>query len=564
MPIFRQAPRMRAPLPRRPSAWRAALVLAACVLFLCLLFLPARDDANLRLVLGWRPEIEPLLLIALLALLALAGRRQPGWLRWLVAGLVLAASLLQLADAAVLGVFDRQLNLYFDLPHVPQLLGLFYDTAGPWRGTAGIAAVLVALAAAWALIAAALAAAERALRPPRHAAATLGLLGAVLVAAPVSGIVLGHPLLGERALPAIARQSALLVRTWRVMQGDDPAYEAALAAPQPKPGPLPGLKQHDVYLIFFESYGTVVLDNPRYAAAIVPALDRFAATVEKSGWHLVSDRIASPTFGGGSWLAHGTMDSGVKLDPLLTRLVTRSKRETLPRYMQAAGYRAVEIQPGLKTPEPGTGFWGFDATEGAAALRYHGPPFGWFTIPDQYTLERFDATDAAPGHKPLFAQIVLVSSHTPFAPVPPYVADWRQGDLYRGIAPAQWRRIYAPPDWAHLEQPFLDSVVYDLDTLAGWLARLPGDALVVILGDHQPPGFISGADQPWTVPIHVLSRDPDLLRPFRALGYVDGPLPPRRGDFKGMESFLGDYIRGFSAAPSVAASRPAATEHGIE
>lgn len=555
---------MRVPLPRRPSAWRAALVLPACAVLLCLPFLPARDDANLRLVLGWRPEIEPLLLIAVLALLALAGRRLPGWLRWLVAALVLAAALLQLADAAVLGIFDRQLNLYFDLPHVPQLLGLFFDAAGPWRGTAGIAAAVLALAAAWTLISVALAAAERALRPPSHAVAALGLLGALLVAAPVSGIALGHPLLGERAMPAITRQSALLWRTWRVMHGDDPAYEAALAAPQPKPGPLPGLKQRDVYLIFFESYGTVLLDNPRYAAAIVPALDRFAATVGNAGWHLVSDRIVSPTFGGGSWLVHGTMDSGVKLDPLLTRLITGSKRETLPRYMRAAGYRSVEIEPGLKTPEPEQEFWGFDAIEGHADLGYRGPPFGWFGIPDQYTLEHFDATDAAPGHKPLFAQIVLVSSHTPFAPVPPYVADWRPGDLYRGIPQAQWDRIYASPDWAHLDGPFLESVAYDLDTLAGWLARLPGDALVIILGDEQPPGFISGTGQPRTVLIHVLSRDPDLLRPFQALGYVAGPLPPRHGDFKGMESFLGDYLRGFSAAPSEAASRPAATEHGIE
>ena len=551
-------------VPRRPGPWRAALVLLASAALLSLPFLPARDDANLRLVLDWRPEIEPLLLLALLALLALAGRRLVPWLRWLLALLLVLAALLQCADAAVLGIFDRQLNLYFDLPHVPQLLGLFYDTAGLWRGTAGLVGAVALLLGAWVLVARALAAAERVLRPPRHAAATLALVGAVLVAAPVSGIELGRPLLGERAVPAIARQAALLVRTWRVMHGYDRRYAAALAAPQPKPGDLPGLKQRDVYLVFFESYGTVLLDDPRYAALIVPALDRFAATVSQAGWHLVSDRIVSPTFGGGSWLAHGTIDSGLKLDPLLTRLVTATRRETLPRYMRAAGYRAVEIQPGLKTPELGQEFWGFDAIEGAAAQEYRGPPFGWFGIPDQYTLRRFDDTDAAPGHKPLFAQIVLVSSHTPFAPVPPYVADWREGDLYRGVPQAQWDRIYAAPDWAHLERPYLDSIVYDLDTLSGWLARLPGDALVIILGDHQPPGFISGAGRPWTVPIHVLSRDADLLRPFRALGYVAGPLPPRRGDFKGMESFLGDYLRGFAAAPRVAASRPATAEQGSE
>jgi len=553
---------MRAMFQRPSSPWRAALVVLAGAALLSLLFLPARDDGTLSLFLDWRPELEPLLVIGLLAVLALAGWRLPSAVRGLLAGLLCLAALLQFADAAVLALLDRQLNLYFDLPHVPQLIGLFYDAAGPWRGTAGIAATLLVLAGAVVLTARVLDAIEGALRPPRHAAVALGVVAALAIASPIVRAALGTPLLGERTTPAVVTQAALLYHTWRVLNGDDPRYAAALATPQPPAGALPGLKHRDVYLVFFESYGTVVLDKPNDAAVVEPALQRFAATVAKAGWHLVSNRIVSPTFGGGSWLAHGTINSGVKLDPLLISLVTESQRETLPRYMRAAGYRTLEIMPGLRTPEPEHGFWGFDRTEMAVDIGYHGPLFGWFGIPDQYTLRYADERLDAPGHSPFFAQIVLVSSHAPFAPVPPYVEDWGAPDLYRGIAKAQWSRIDAPPDWTHLEAPYLKSVVYDLDALGGWLQRLPGDALVIILGDHQPPGFISSKAEPWTVPIHVLSRDPDLLRPFRAAGYVDGPLPPRQGPFKGMESFLGDYIRGFSEAPTVAASHPATAEHG--
>jgi len=176
--------------------------------------------------------------------------------------------------------------------------------------------------------------------------------------------------------------------------------------------------------------------------------------------------------------------------------------------------------------------------------------FGWFGIPDQYTLKRFEATEDTPGHAPLFAQLVLVSSHTPFAPVPPYVPDWNDAGLYRSIAQSTWDQIYAPPDWSRLDLPYVASVVYDLDTLGAWLAQRADDALVIILGDHQPPGFVSGEKQPWTVPIHVLSRDPDLLRPFADLGYVEGAVPPRRASFPGMEGFLGDFLAAFSAAPA--------------
>jgi len=547
---------------RRPSAWRAALVLLGSAAFFCLLFMPARDDDNLRVFLDWRPEIEPLLLIGLLAALALVGRRVPAPLRWLLACLVFLAALLQAADAVVLGVFDRQLDLYFDLPHLPGLVALFTATAGIWRGAAAVAAVVLAALALIALIAAAIAACERVLRPPRHAAVALGIVLLLAAAAPIDRLEQREPLLGARTVPVVAAQTARLRRAWRVMHGHDQRYAAALAAPQPAPGALPGLKRRDVYLVFFESYGTVALDEPRYAAIVAPALADFAATVAQAGWGLLSSRIVSPTFGGGSWLAHGTIDSGLKLDPLLTRLITDSRRRTLPRYMRDAGYRSVDLMPGIKTPEPEHAFWGFERSLYAADLGYDGPPFGWFDIPDQYTLRRLDETEGASGHAPLFAQIVLVSSHTPFAPVPPYVADWDAAPLYRGIPQAQWDRIYAAPDWSHLETPYLASIVYDLRTLGAWLVRQQGDALVIILGDHQPPSFIAGEKQPWTVPIHVLSRDPDLLRPFRALGYVEGALPPRDGAFQGMESFLGDFIDGFAQAPAVAAARPERPEHG--
>jgi hypothetical protein len=544
---------------RRPRPWRATLAMLASAVCLCLLFVPARDDANLRFFLDWRPEIEPVLLIGALAVLALAGRRLPTRLRWLAAALIFVAALLQFGDAAVLGVFDRELDLYFDLPHAPQLLALFYQAAGAWRGVAIIAAAGLGVLVLVALIAAALAAVERALSTPHYATASLGIVATVIATAPVGWLVTGKSTLGERTLPVIGRQATRLYHAYAVMHGLDERYAEALAAPQLPAGALPGLKQRDVYLVFFESYGTVALDDRRYASTIAPALEDFATTVGAAGWHLRSGRIVSPTFGGGSWLAHGTIDSGLKLDSLLTRLIVETPRKTLPRYMAAAGYRSVEIMPGIKSPEPEHDFWGFDKSYYAVDLGYQGPPFGWFGIPDQYTLRRLGEIETSTPRRPLFAQIVLVSSHTPFVPVPPYVADWRAGDLYRGIPQEQWDRIYAPPDWSRLETSYVDSVVYDLKTLAAWLARLDGDALVVILGDHQPPGFISGEKQPWTVPIHVLSRDADLLRPFAALGYADGALPPRTAEAKGMESFLGDFLRGYAQAPTTLAITPATT-----
>jgi hypothetical protein len=543
---------MRPLFRRRIPAWRSGLALVASVLLLYLPFLPGKDEENLRVVLDGRPEIVPVLVVCALAGLALLGRGLGAGFRWLLAVLLFLAALLQFADAEVLSIFDRTLDLYFDLPHVPSLIGLFYDAAGPWRSTATIAAVVLGAAALVAVIAAALRTIARALEPRTNAWLALGLAllaAASLPAARLAGI---EPPLRWHTAPVAGAQLARAYRAFAITHGLDDRYAAMLAAPQPPPAALPGLKHQDVYLVFFESYGSVALDDARYAPRVLPALADFATRVADTGYGLVSSRVVSPTFGGGSWLAHGTIDSGLKLDPLLTRLITGSRRETLPRYMKVAGYRSIAVMPGLRSAEPEQGFWGFDRSYRAEDLAYDGPEFGWFKIPDQYTLRRLDETEGAPGHKPLFAQIVLVSSHTPFVPLPPYVEDWSAGDLYHNVPQADWDRIYAEPDWSDLGDAYAESVAYDLHTLGAWLARLPGDALVIILGDHQPPGFVSGEKQPWTVPIHVLSRDRDLLRPFRAAGYVEGVVPPAKAEAKGMESFLGDFLRGFAVTAATA------------
>src|SRR5258708_9364268 len=156
---------------RRPPPLGAALVLLLSVAFLSLLFLPAKDEANLRLVLAWRPETEPLLLMAGLAALALAGRSlRPAW-RWLLALLLFVAALLQFAVAAMLGIFDRDLNLYIDLRYVPSVLGLFWAAAGPRRGGPAVPAGRPGAAAVAAAIALVPGLAPRAPPPPRPAAA---------------------------------------------------------------------------------------------------------------------------------------------------------------------------------------------------------------------------------------------------------------------------------------------------------------------------------------------------------------------------------------------------------
>ena len=530
---------------------RALLTLVLGTALMSLLFLPEQVPNENRLALDWRPEIEVLLLVGLVALFAALGRRMPTGLRWTAASLLVVGALLHGIAAAVPSFFERELDLYWDLPHVPSLVGLVVAAKGWWKASLVLLALAIGLVALVAVIALLLRGMERALRGRNRPGLALVVVGLAVVLLPIP-----WPAVGSLASAGMSREVANQVgNAWfsfRVLNGGVGPYGEALASPEPPVRDLNKLQGHDVYLVFFESYGTTVLDDPQFAPEIKRSLAEFETSMDDAGYYMVSNRIDSPTFGGGSWLAHGTIASGLKLDRFLYRLLLSSQRRTLPKYFAAAGYHSLNIMPGIKKPWPEGDYWGFDRLISAKDLGYDGPEFGWFDIPDQWTLKKaLELVDADP-HPPQLTQIVLVSSHTPFAPVPPYVDDWSNVGPYKGIAQEEWDRIYKDPDWWHLEVPYLQSVKYDLKALAGWMRQLKGRPLIIILGDHQPPGFVSGAEAPHTVPIHVLSRDEDLVLPWTSLGYVAGAIPPEAGPFKGMESFLPDFLSLFASGHSVA------------
>src|SRR5215467_12002063 len=133
---------------------RALLTLVLGTALMSLLFLPAQAPNENRIALDWRPEIEVLLLVGLVAVFAALGRRMPTGLRWTAASLLAAGALLHAIAAAVPSFFERELDLYWDLPHVPSLVGLFFAAKGWVKASLillGLALALLALVAAIAL-----------------------------------------------------------------------------------------------------------------------------------------------------------------------------------------------------------------------------------------------------------------------------------------------------------------------------------------------------------------------------------------------------------------------------
>ena len=533
---------------RHPTVLLAGAVLG--VLLLVLLLLPARDPATHALSIEWRPT-APLAFLLFLVAVAGAARAQmitaPAAAR-ILGGLVTALALLNLVDAATPTLLGRDLNLYWDLPHLPSLFGLAGEAAGFWR----MAGVITAIAGAIVLLISGTAWAWRQVLPvlaDRRIALGFAVLLGVMLDVTVVMPAEERPLATGLALD-IVRQSAALLRGHLAASGGGP-YAKALDVPVPPRSNLAGLKRRDVYLVYLESYGTTVFDTPEFRAGISDALSQFETSLRSAGYTIASNRLVSPTFGGGSWLAHSTLASGVRLDdPVLYTMLLDSGRKLLPAYFKEAGWRTLDIAPGIKAPSAkATTAWGFDRELFADQLDYKGPSFGWFAIPDQFTLDRAMAIRSAlRPSPPVFTQLVLVSSHIPFAPVPPYLTDWDDSGSFVSVSAKGMEKAWRQPDWTRLAPDYLNSLRYDFAVLAGWLTqRMSGEGLVILLGDHQPPAIVGGQSQPpWTVPIHVLSRDPELVAPFLADGYVSGLDPTQAPPHLGMETFLGRFLAAFN------------------
>jgi hypothetical protein len=339
------------------------------------------------------------------------------------------------------------------------------------------------------------------------------------------------------------------------------AIAAATADPRRAlPGvPLPNtglgrLAGDDVLLMFLESYGAVTYDAPAIARIVAPARDELAHAAQATGRHVVSAYASSPTFGGGSWLAHASFMSGVEVrDTGDYMLLLTQERDTWPKRFRAAGYRSIAVMPGMRSAWPEGAFYGFDAIHDELALEYQGPDFGWWRIPDQFSLARVgDLETRADLHAPLLTFFPTINTHVPFLPVPPYQADW-QRVLAAEPYPAEdvEASLAAMPDWEALGEPYADSFVYTFTYLAGYLRERPAaDEILVLIGDHQPAASVAGPGARWDVPVHVVTHRDDIAAGLIAAGFVEGvALAPQQKPIATLPELSALLLSTFAAAP---------------
>ncbi|MFI6760785.1 sulfatase [Micromonospora sp. NPDC050417] len=313
---------------------------------------------------------------------------------------------------------------------------------------------------------------------------------------------------------------------------------------------LTSLRGKDVIISFVESYGRVAIEDPELAPQVDAVLDEGTRRLRAAGFASRSAFLTSPTAGGGSWLAHATLLSGVWADnqQRYNNLVT-SDRLTLNGTFRRAGWRTTLVMPALTQAWPEAGFFASDRVYGVDDLGYRGPKFSFAPMPDQYTLSAFQRLERAqPDRAPVMAEIPLVSSHAPWTPIPQLV-DWDDvgdGSIFGPMAKGADAADAGRGNSSQIRTQYRRSIEYSLNTLISYVETYGDDNLVLVfLGDHQPAPAVTGAGADRDVPITIVAHDPAVLERISGWGWQDGLNPAPLAPVWSMDAFRDKFLKAF-------------------
>ncbi|MBM4793864.1 sulfatase [Streptomyces sioyaensis] len=561
-PVPAPAPgwRDRHPVAARALAWTTTVL--AGVLVLVTLLLP-NDPARLTPAEFVRIPVEGIAGAALLLVLPRTVRRVAA----VLAGLGLAVlAVLDVLDIGFVEVLGRGFNVVFDWVLLGDGASFLQDSIGP-AGALGveIAAVVLVLAL---LVLTALAVVRLSNLMARHRAAAAGttlVLGTAWVLSAALGLqIAGAPLASRSTSDLVQARMDGVSATLKDER--EFARQAATDPYHSTPGSqlLTGLRGKDVIFTFIESYGRSAVQDPLMAPGVDAVLAKGTERLRAAGYSARSGWLTSATYGGSSWLGHSTFLSGLWIDNQQRyRTVTAGDHLSLTKAFQRTGaWRTVGIMPGVTKGWPEAKYYGLDHVYDSRELGYKGPKFSWSTMPDQYSLSAFQRLEhGRPHDKPLMSEIILTSSHNPWAPLPKTL-PWNKvgdGSVYRSIEKAGKKPVDVWQQTDRVRTEYGKSIQYSLNSLISYVEKYGNkNTVLVFLGDHQPVAKVSGDHASRDVPVALVAHDPDVLKRISGWHWTPGLNPGHQGPVWRMDTFRDRFLKAYgphpdSTTPAVAA-----------
>jgi hypothetical protein len=305
-----------------------------------------------------RIPLEALLFVGAVLLLPTRAGRIAAVAVGLALGLV---AMVKVLDMAFLAALARPFDPMVDWGYFGSAVGVLADSIG--RTDAIVATAAAAIAAGSVLVLASLSVLRLTRIVGRHRSTSLRAIIALGVVWTLCAVTGAH-LVPNAPVASTSAAGLAADEVGRVYAGikDQQAF-AMTAAVDPfrnTPGTdlLTGLRGKDVIVAFVESYGRVAVQGSSFSPQVDAVLDAGTSGLRAAGFSAKSAFLTSPTFGGISWLAHSTLQSGLWINNQLryNDLVT-SDRFTLSDAFKRAGWRTVsDVQSNDGYWPPGKSF----------------------------------------------------------------------------------------------------------------------------------------------------------------------------------------------------------------
>jgi phosphatidylglycerophosphate synthase len=534
----------------RPSAGIAVAVTMLALLLVWAALVAPNEPKDLNLGAFARLPLELLVVVAVAALLPARPRRV---LAVILGAILSAIVLVKVLDIGFFTAFDRPFRPLDDTSYIGIGIETLGEAIGPSAAKLVVAVATLLILAILAIPALALLRVTRIAAGRREwALRAATVLGVIWVAMRILGAPAASSSAAALAVDEVEGvQTALASRAAFTRQI---AHDPLSATPGNRL--LTGLRGKDVLVVFVESYGRVAVQDSSFSPRIGALLERGAAQLRAAGFSSRSAFLTSPTFGGLSWLAHSTLQSGVTVNGQWRYdQVVKKGRITLTRAFKRAGWRAVGAMPGNRRAWPeGSSFYHYDAVYDRRNLGYRGPDFGLPPMPDQYTLLALHRRELARRHRPpLFAEVDLISSHAPWTRIPRLIPweDVGDGSIFDRVPVEESTQASLFGDADRARAAYGHSIEYSLNTIFSFVRRYGDDDLVlVVLGDHQPATLVTGHDDPsHDVPISVIAHDPKVMNRIAGWSWQDGMLPSPRAPVWPMAAFRDRFLTAFGPSP---------------
>ncbi|MEU9014355.1 sulfatase [Streptomyces sp. NPDC048479] len=539
------------PAAAQAVAWVTTALAAVLVLFALLV---PNELGRLTPGAFARIPVEGIFGAAVLLVLPPKARRVGAVLAGVGLGLV---TILNLLDMGFYWVLDRPFDLVLDWILFDDAESFLKDSVGPAGAIGAVIGVVVLVLALLLLMTLAVVRLSRLIaRHSAMATRTTVILGTAWITCVALGVQIAGVPVASRNTAELAQHRAQAVRAG-IKDEQEFAKEAGVDKFSDTPADqlLTGLRGKDVIFAFIESYGRSAVEDPAMASQVGAVLANGTSRLRAAGFSSRSAFLTSPTFGSGSWLAHSTFMSGLWIkNQQRYRSVTSSDHLTLTgAFQRANAWRTVGIMPGVTRSWPEGQFYGLDNVYDSRELGYKGPKFSWAPVPDQYSLSAFERLEhGKPGNKPLMSEIILVSSHNPWAPIPKTIGWDKLGDgsVYNAIKKEgkDPKEVWKDADQVRTE--YRRSIEYSVSSLVSYVEKYGNDnTVLVFLGDHQPASIVTGAHASRDVPIAIVAHDPAVMDRISGWGWQDGLKPGPKAPVWRMDSFRNRFLTAYGPQP---------------